>query len=300
MINYANYTGLNNIGNTCYMNAALQLVANNNDLISYFVSNNFTNTNLNIVKNFLVKYKSTENSFAPKELKAVVGNRNKIFGGYMQNDSHEFLIFLFDIIEESLKEEFNHGDSFSKDKPVNKIANLFDHKLVSTLKCKIKNCDNISKNISFNRFLSLEIPSGVNITLDDCYRFFKSREKLEEDERWFCDKCKKKRISSKRLEIDTWPKHMFIQLKRFNARSSGRVTKNNTFIDIPFEWRHNYILNGFIIHSGGVGGGHYISVFCVNNIWILFDDRRTNELSLEQVKKMAACAYILYYKQLDL
>ena len=59
--------------------------------------------------------------------------------------------------------------------------------------------------------------------------------------------------------------------------------KNNKTINIPLEWRHNYFLKGFVIHSGGPGGGHYISVAQVNNKWYLFDDTRKNEIEKDQV-----------------
>ena len=52
-----------------------------------------------------------------------------------------------------------------------------------------------------------------------------------------------------------------------------------------------------IIHSGGVGGGHYIAASKVDDQWVLFDDSNTSNLSDQQVKKLASCAYILYYKQ---
>ncbi|VVU95572.1 Ubiquitin carboxyl-terminal hydrolase [seawater metagenome] len=299
MINLKNYCGLNNIGNTCYMNSALQMVANNEDIINYFTSNNFSSNNLNVFKKFLIEYKSNGNSFSPRELKAIVGRRNKMFGGFMQNDSHEFLIFLFDIIEEDLKKELDHGDILSKDKESNFISKLFDYKMNSILKCKIKSCNNVSKNISSDRFLSLEIPNSDNLTLDDCYRDFKAREKLQNDERWWCDKCKKKRIASKRLEINYWSPYLFIHLKRFNVNMSGRATKNNTFINVPIYWRHNYVLQGLVVHSGGTGGGHYISVGNVDNKWILFDDSSTSQLSEEQVTKLASCAYLLHYKQIS-
>ena len=38
MLELANFKGLNNIGNTCYMNSALQLIANNQDLANYFIN----------------------------------------------------------------------------------------------------------------------------------------------------------------------------------------------------------------------------------------------------------------------
>jgi len=288
MINLKNCVGLNNIGNTCYMNSAIQILVNNNALVNYFIDNNFENANLEIFKQFIIKYKSSEKSITPSDLKQIVAEKHDMFGGFLQNDSHEFIILLLDILEEALKEE----------KKENIIEKLFDYKLSSTLKCKLKRCGNTSVNISMNRFLTLDIPdNNQDLSLDDCYREYKAREKLESTERWHCDKCNKKRIASKRLNIDEWPRHLLIQLKRFVVKPP-RIMKNNKTINIPIEWRHNYFLKGFVIHSGGPGGGHYISVAQVNDKWYLLNDSNKSEIDEAQVIKLASCAYILYYENL--
>ena len=287
MVDLANSVGLYNMGNTCYMNSAIQILVNNTSLSKYFIDNEFSNDNLLKFKKFIIQYKSAENSFPPCGVKEIVGQKHEMFGGFLQNDSHEFIILLLDILEESLKEE----------KKDNVIQQLFDHKLSSTLKCKLKRCGNTSVNTSMNRFLTLDIPKKDEISLDDCYREYKAREKLDSTERWYCDKCRKKRIASKRLNIEEWPRHLLIQLKRFIV-NPPRIYKNNKTIDIPIEWRHNYHLRGFVIHSGGPGGGHYISVASVDDKWYIFDDTRKNDISLEQVHKLASCAYILYYENL--
>ena len=287
MIDYTNCVGLYNMGNTCYMNSAIQILVNNKSLAEYFINNDFEGENLKKFKKFVTKYKSAKESFPPTGVKEIVGERYEMFGGFLQNDSHEFIILLLDVLEEELKKEGKN----------NIIQHIYDYKLSSTLKCKLKKCGNTSVNLSMNRFLSLEIPNNETITLDDCYREYKTREKLEKTERWFCEKCNKKRIASKRLNIDEWPRHLMIHLKRFVV-NPPRIYKNNKIIDVPIEWRHNYFLRGFVIHSGGPGGGHYISVAKLEDEWYLFDDTNKQKIEEEQVKKLASVAYILYYENL--
>jgi ubiquitin C-terminal hydrolase len=287
-MNLNNCVGLYNMGNTCYMNSAIQILVNNNSLSKFFIENDFDDDNLIKFKKFVTQYKSASDSFPPTGVKDIVGEKHGMFGGFLQNDSHEFIVLLLDVLEEALKAE----------KKDNIIERLYDYKLSSTLKCKIKKCCYTSVNTSMNRFLTLEIPeSSGDLDLDDCYRDYKSREKLEQEERWYCENCKKKRIASKRLNIEEWPRHLLIQLNRFIVRPP-KIMKNNKTINVPIEWRHNYFLKGFVIHSGGPGGGHYISVAQVNNKWYLFDDTRKNEIDDKQVEKLASCAYLLYYENL--
>ena len=287
-MNLNNCVGLYNMGNTCYMNSAIQILVNNNNLSKFFIENNFEDDNLIKFKKFVTQYKSASDSFPPTGVKDIVAEKHDMFGGFLQNDSHEFIVLLLDVLEEALKSE----------KKDNIIERLYDYKLSSTLKCKIKKCNNTSVNTTMNRFLTLEIPESLaDLNLDDCYRDYKCREKLEKAERWYCEKCKKKRIASKRLNIEEWPRHLLIQLNRFIVRPP-RIMKNNKTINIPIEWRHNYFLKGFVIHSGGPGGGHYISVAQVNDKWYLFDDTRKNEIDEKQVEKLASCAYLLYYENL--
>ena len=51
--------GFNNIGNTCYLNSALQLLINCTVLTKFILSFNFKSDKLNEIKNFLQKYKSS-------------------------------------------------------------------------------------------------------------------------------------------------------------------------------------------------------------------------------------------------
>ena len=88
---------------------------------------------------------------------------------------------------------------------------------------------------------------------------------------WFCERCNKKRIASKRTEIIDWPNNLFIKLKRFDYNINGAF-KNNKKINVPLSWRRNYKLKGGVIHNGNVGGGHYMYFGKYFNKWFLFND----------------------------
>ncbi|KAJ1916094.1 hypothetical protein H4219_003965 [Mycoemilia scoparia] len=110
--------GLNNLGNTCYMNSALQCLSNTPALSLYFRSGIY-NQEIN-QSNPLGKdgdiataygklvnemWSGTHKTFRPRGFKDVIGHHsrpNYPFGGYGQQDAPEFLAFLLDCLHEDL------------------------------------------------------------------------------------------------------------------------------------------------------------------------------------------------------
>lgn len=109
--------GLNNLGNTCFMNSALQCLVHIPELVEYF-SNNCHLEELNTdnplghngkiatVFGDLIKELYEKNvdkkSIAPRNFKMNLGMCNPMFAGYSQQDSQEFLSFLLDGLHEDL------------------------------------------------------------------------------------------------------------------------------------------------------------------------------------------------------
>ena len=183
-------TGLVNIGNTCFMNSALQCLSNCYELTKYFLSDlykNEINVNnrlgskgeiVNIYKQLLKDlWEGKEESINPTYFKNIFSQFVEQFSGNNQQDSNEFLMFLLDKLHEDInsvsKKEYleaensenNQSDNEVAEKSWNRylkreksiIVDLFYGQFKSTINCKY--CNRISKSFdSFNN-ISVPIPS---------------------------------------------------------------------------------------------------------------------------------------------
>jgi ubiquitin C-terminal hydrolase len=237
---------------------------------------------LKTIANFYDEYHNSSNgSLNPSNIKMIVEERQKMFQGFNQHDSSEFVIYLLDIINDEIKDS-------------SQLNSIYGLHMNIRIKCKLRECLNIVNKKEISNILFLDIEQEYT-ELDDAYRSYRSRDKLDSDNMYYCEKCKDKRIASKRSSIEDWPNSLIIILKRFK-QTGFRVQKMNQPLDIPLEWRHDNILQGAIIHYGSMNGGHYVYVGKYNDKWYLFDDSNVSEIpSQEKLKVLLTHAYCLYY-----
>ncbi|PGH15185.1 hypothetical protein AJ79_02550 [Helicocarpus griseus UAMH5409] len=109
-------TGLSNLGNSCYMNSALQCVRSVEELTQYFLQDEYRRDlnpsnplshDGNVAKAYalLLHQMFDENgtsSIAPRQFKQTIGRYGPSFSGYGQQDSQEFVLFLLDGLQEDL------------------------------------------------------------------------------------------------------------------------------------------------------------------------------------------------------
>ena len=119
--------GLENIGNTCFINSVIQCLSNIVEFKKYFVSGQYrmdlndddANVNCrNVVRSYgeLLTDMWTEGMhyIRPYKLRSAVSRYATQFDSYCQEDAHEFLAYLLDALDEGLKTNNSQSSFISK------------------------------------------------------------------------------------------------------------------------------------------------------------------------------------------
>lgn len=262
-------TGLQNLGNTCYMNCIVQCLAGTPTLSISLADESYkryVNVNSRLgYKGMLVQkfaelvqtmFKGNVAYVGPTALKDLSGRLRDTFRGSEQQDCQEFLTFILDGLHEDLningdkerlkqlteaEERKREGMSFRLASTIewerylksdySPIVETMQGQYQSRLKCLT--CGNTSTTYNVFSFLSLPIPlNHQTVSLKDCFDLFTQDEILDNDNAWHCPKCKTRRRAVKTLTISRLPQVLIIHLKRFQQKVSG-TNKLETFVTYP-------------------------------------------------------------------
>jgi ubiquitin C-terminal hydrolase len=295
--------GLFNLGNTCFMNAALQCLVYTPPLYNYLTTRKLTNTHgfnpLNemskLAKNMFSQ--KANNCVSPKEMAHNLKNIGHFRLG-RQEDSHEFIITLIDKMEDVMLKQYKN----KLDKRVaetNPIHQIFGGYLRSQVEC----IDSKYISNTYDPFvgISLQLDSGSSI--EKCFRQYIEPDILEGKNAYKCPLTKKYERAKKRLTIHEAPPVLILHLKRFNIFGKkinkhiiyGETLNLEPYMSTETKTDAIYSLCGVLVHSGSsCHSGHYYSfVKNSNGVWYKMDDSHVSQVSLTQA--LGQHAYILFY-----
>ena len=286
--------GIQNEGNTCYMNSIIQSIYNNPFLLKNIMSINPNS------EEFIKTQKEKSNNKEKNNDNKVIASLQKIF--------YKLYKYKYSIKITEIFNAFEWERSFWNSPQDAEEIYMQIYEIISSYNQDIKNnCEGILENTievvekkykstNEENFFFLQLDIENNHSLDECLEHFFNVEELNGDNKYqYIDQFGNKSLhnANKYYTFKKIPNILFIQLKRFqfdqieetfnkknngisfkeeidlsNYLSNKRTKKSKT------KNKEEYILYCVIVHSGSAQNGHY---FCFaknfkNNCYIKFND----------------------------
>ncbi|XP_008436360.1 ubiquitin carboxyl-terminal hydrolase 42 [Poecilia reticulata] len=297
--------GLQNMGNTCFLNSALQCLTYTPPLANFMLSREHSKTchepgfcMMCTMQNHMIQvFANSGNVIKPigvlNELKRIA----KHFRYGSQEDAHEFLRYTVDAMQKSCLP----GTKLDRQTQATTfIHQVFGGYLRSRVKCL--NCKSVSD--TFDPFLDITLEIKTAPSVSKALEQFVKPEQLDGENAYKCTKCKKMVTASKRFTIHRSPNVLTLSLKRFANFTGGKITKDVKYPEYlelrPFMSQSQgepqiYGLYAVLVHSGfSCHAGHY---FCYikasNGQWYQMNDSSVSVSDIRSVLNQQA--YVLFY-----
>lgn len=301
--------GLENLGNTCFLNSVLQCLTYTEPLAAYLQSGKHQVTCQKagfcalcaIQKHVSRALQSSGRSLAPKDLVSNLRCISRTFRNSRQEDAHEYMVNLLESMHKCCLPNGVPSESQSAyDKSL--VHKIFGGRLRSQVKCMQCNyCSN-----KFDPFLDLSLEILRADTLYKAFANFTAKEQLDGGAKQYqCQQCKQKVKALKQLTIHKAPNVLTVHLKRFGSHMSGqKIDKKiqfgstldlKPFVTGPYDGDLKYTLYGVLVHAGwSTHSGHYYCfVRTSSGMWYSLDDNRVYQVSEKKVFEQKA--YMLFY-----
>lgn len=306
-----------NIGNTCYLNSALQCLLNSEIFINNLKEIN--NPEFNKLSDLLLDLYKNDNK-NPYELKKFLSGYNNLFKGAHQQDAHECILAIIDVVHNLAKISPKKGKyyetSFNRlpKEQISKardqhlthlktfghsfIDDIYSGQFASTIKCSECSYNNNSFEIFTD--ITLNIPEEIpNPDVFDCFIDYLKDIEIEV----FCDNCRKNTKMRKKLSIWKFPKILIVTLSRFSNIKNNKevhINPNLKFFIQKNKQGITYSLKTSVHHNGhSPNYGHYTTMLLKNNNCYIIDDDRVYKVdNFNSIN--SSSVYILIYEDLSI
>jgi ubiquitin carboxyl-terminal hydrolase 8 len=260
------FTGLANLGNTCFLNSVIQVLAHTPEFIKVLETIAPINPAQSANVNHLLAYESKRlidlmwernQIIAPNRFVQVVQvvskkKGNDIFSEYSQNDVSEFLLFLFESIHTVLSKPANVTISGKAKTKVDEIAtkcyeairDVYSKgysqvyaKFYGMCFTELTSRDDPSVVLSrkFEHYFLIDLPLPPaeikTPTIYDCLDHYIEPELLDGENAWYNEETKEKQAVYKKIGFWSFPPVLIINLKRYK----DAIHKDHRPVSIPVE-----------------------------------------------------------------
>eukprot|EP00794_Sanderia_malayensis_P009251 gene9251-10228_t len=302
--------GFSNLGNTCFLNSVLQVLTYTPPLVNFVDSEAHRNKCVSVgfcllceLSNHLTRVAKQSPRSGPIRPMTIIQKLSYISKNFKfgrQEDAHEFLRYFIEALRKSCLAGKTSLDRLSKETTaINQIFGGFFRSQVMCLSCK-KTSSTYDPMMELN--LDIKDANSVMSALKRTIR----TEKLDGENKYSCERCRRKMPALKKGNIHKAPKILTLQLKRFDFQRlyGGKVPKHVQFsetLDLgPFMSHESdtpayYKLYAVLVHSGiSCNSGHYYCyVKAPNGVWYEMNDSRVSQVGVATV--LRAQAYLLFY-----
>ncbi|ORX62673.1 cysteine proteinase [Hesseltinella vesiculosa] len=282
------HVGLKNQGATCYMNSLFQSLYCTNLFRKavYQIPTESDNPSKSVslaLQRLFYNLQFTNSPVGTNEL-------TKSFGwdtldAFMQHDVQEFNRVLQDNLEIKMKGTPADGA----------IKKLFLGRMKSYIRCINVNYESSRSEDYYD--IQLNVKGCAN--LEASFKDYIAEEVLEGDNKYMAEGYGLQ-DAKKGVIFESFPPVLHLQLKRFEYNiMTDRMVKINDRHEFPLSidlepylsesadksMSHEYCLHGVLVHSGDLGGGHYLAFVkpTKEDGWLKFDDDRVIPATLKEV-----------------
>ncbi|GAB0196613.1 ubiquitin carboxyl-terminal hydrolase 42 [Grus japonensis] len=293
--------GLQNLGNTCFLNSTLQCLTYTPPLANYMLSLEHTQscheegfcmmctmeTHINQV------LCCSNNAIKPTSVINGLKRIGKHFHFGSQEDAHEFLCFTVDALQKACLNGSTKLDRSSQATTL--IYQIFGGYLRSRVKCL--NCKAVSD--TYEPFLDITLDIKAVTSVTRALEQFVKPEQLDGENSYKCSKCKKMVPASKRYTIHRSSNVLTISLKRFANFTGGKINKDvkyPEYLDLRAYMSQSigepliYALYAVLVHSGfNCNAGHYLCfIKAGNGLWYRMNDASVDLSDIKTVLNQQA------------